>query len=301
MLVIIGDKYYFNKYDKSILNSKFKRVIFLPYYENDAQEAVYILDNLKENNQLDLVVLNIEQDINRYLKNYLDSNSSIKYMKIDEFLERYLFKYYVSLNSKGLKELKTFSKWQYFQKRVIDIIGVIILSIVTAPIMLYSIYRIKKESPGSIIFKQTRVGLNNKKFTCYKFRTMHENSYHNPYTQEEDDRIFPWGKFMRKTRIDELPQMWNILKGDMHLIGPRPEWDILADKYRKKIPNYAKRHLIKTGITGWAQVNYPYGANEYDAYVKLMYDLYYEKNWSIWLELKTIFRTISVVLSKKGL
>ena len=301
MLVIIGDKYYFNKYDKSILNSKFKRVIFLPYYENDAQEAVYILDNLKENNQLDLVVLNIEQDINRYLKNYLDSNSSIKYMKIDEFLERYLFKYYVSLNSKGLKELKTFSKWQYFQKRVIDIIGVIILSIVTAPIMLYSIYRIKKESPGSIIFKQTRVGLNNKKFTCYKFRTMHENSYHNPYTQEEDDRIFPWGKFMRKTRIDELPQMWNILKGDMHLIGPRPEWDILVEKYKDNIPYYSKRHLIKTGITGWAQVNYPYGANEYDAYVKLMYDLYYEKNWSIWLELKTIFRTISVVLSKKGL
>jgi lipopolysaccharide/colanic/teichoic acid biosynthesis glycosyltransferase len=301
MLVIIGDKYYFDRYDRSILNSKFNRVIFLPYYENDAQEAVYILDRLKENNKLDLVVLNIEQEINRYLKNYLDSNSSIKYMKIDEFLERYLFKYYVSLNSKGLKELKTFSKWQYFQKRVIDIIGVIILSIVTAPIMLYSIYRIKKESPGSIIFKQTRVGLNNKKFTCYKFRTMHENSYHNPYTKEDDDRVFPWGKFMRKTRIDELPQMWNILKGDMHLIGPRPEWDILVEKYKDKIPYYSKRHLVKTGITGWAQVNYPYGSNEYDAYVKLMYDLYYEKNWSIWLELKTIFRTINIVLSRKGL
>ncbi len=301
MLVIIGDKYYFNNYDRSILNNKFKRVVFLPYHKNDAQEAVYSLDSLKDSNKLDLVVLNIDEEINRFLQNYLDKNSSIKYMKIDRFLEEYLDKYYISTKAEDIDSIKPFSKWQYFQKRVIDIIGVIVLSIITAPIVIYSIYRIKKESPGPIIFKQTRVGLNNKKFTCYKFRTMHENSYHNPYTKEEDDRIFPWGKFMRKTRIDELPQLWNILKGDMHLIGPRPEWDILVEKYKDTIPYYSKRHLIKTGITGWAQVNYPYGVNEYDAYVKLMYDLYYEKNWSIWLELKTIFRTISVVLSRKGL
>jgi lipopolysaccharide/colanic/teichoic acid biosynthesis glycosyltransferase len=106
---------------------------------------------------------------------------------------------------------------------------------------------------------------------------------------------------MRKTRIDELPQLWNVIKGDMHMIGPRPERKYWIDIFEKNIPYYQLRHLIKPGITGWAQVNYPYGSNEEDAYQKLMYDLYYIKNWSILLEIKTIFKTVWVMVGGKGL
>ena len=124
--------------------------------------------------------------------------------------------------------------------------------------------------------------------------------YFNKYTQKSDPRIFPWGEFMRKTRIDELPQLWNVIKGDMHLIGPRTEWEKLVEDYETELPNYHLRHIVAPGITGWAQVNYPYGANLEDTRQKLMYDLYYIKHWNLWLEIKTIFLTAWVVLNKKG-
>jgi len=190
---------------------------------------------------------------------------------------------------------------KYFEKRVLELIVLILLTPFAILISLYIIYKIKKESSGSIFFTQSRVGLNGKKFTCYKFRTMHENSKFNPYTEDDDKRVFPFGNFMRKTRIDELPQIWNIIKGDMHLIGPRAEWDILSNDYSLKIPKYKQRHLIRPGITGLAQVCYPYGRNIYDAKNKLQYDRIYINNWSIGLELKIIWKTISVVLGKKGL
>ena len=122
-----------------------------------------------------------------------------------------------------------------------------------------------------------------------------------PYTQKEDPRIFNFGNLMRKTRIDELPQLWNVLKGDMHLFGPRSEWNILVDNYEKDIPFYNERHLVAPGISGWAQVMYPYGSCVEDARQKLMYDLYYIKNWSVWLEIETLVRTVRVVLGKKGI
>jgi lipopolysaccharide/colanic/teichoic acid biosynthesis glycosyltransferase len=106
---------------------------------------------------------------------------------------------------------------------------------------------------------------------------------------------------MRKTRIDELPQLFNILKGQMSLIGPRAEWDILVENYEKEIPYYNLRHLIKPGLSGWAQVNYPYGANIEDTKQKLMYDLYYIKNWSLALELETMVKTLLVIFGKKGI
>lgn len=104
---------------------------------------------------------------------------------------------------------------------------------------------------------------------------------------------------MRKTRIDEIPQCINILRGEMHLIGPRAEWDILVRNYEKEIPYYNERHLVRPGITGWAQVNYPYGENTEDAKQKLMYDLYYIKHWSVWLEIKTTLKTVLIVINKK--
>jgi lipopolysaccharide/colanic/teichoic acid biosynthesis glycosyltransferase len=130
---------------------------------------------------------------------------------------------------------------------------------------------------------------------------MHENSKFNPYTQDNDSRIFPYGQIMRKMRIDELPQFWNVIKGDMHLIGPRAEWNILTKEYELKIPNYNKRHLVRPGITGLAQVYYPYGRNLQDAKNKLKYDLLYIKNWSLWLEIRIIWLTMMVVFGKKGM
>jgi len=200
-----------------------------------------------------------------------------------------------------MKNNKTYVKTQFFQKRLIDFIVGGSLLLVSIPVMLYTIFRIKKESPGPIFFKQSRIGLNGKAFMCYKFRSMHVNSKFNPYTQENDSRIFPFGNTMRKMRIDELPQLLNILKGEMHLIGPRAEWDILVKDYEKIIPNYHERHSVAPGITGLAQVCHPYGRNVDDAKKKLEYDIEYITNWSLKEELMIIFETIKVVLGKEGL
>ena len=213
--------------------------------------------------------------------------------------------YYISnrfKNFEALDSIKGYTKLEYLQKRIIDFIFSIPLFILALPIMLYSAYRIKKESPDDgIFFIQNRVGIDGKTFKCIKFRSMRTDiDYFNKYTQEDDPRIFPWGKIMRKTRIDELPQLFNVLKGDMHFIGPRAEWDILVKEYENKIPNYNLRHKVKPGITGLAQVEYHYGANLEDTKQKLMYDLYYIKNWSIWLEIKIFIKTILVVFGKKG-
>ncbi len=201
----------------------------------------------------------------------------------------------------SFKKIKTYSKFQFYQKRAIDFVVGGALLLVSMPIVLYTILRIKKESPGSILFKQSRIGLNGKPFTCYKFRSMHVNSKFNPYTQENDSRIFPFGNTMRKMRIDELPQLLNIIKGEMHLIGPRAEWDILVKDYEKIIPNYHRRHCVAPGITGLAQVCYPYGRNVDDAKKKLKYDVAYITNWSLRKELMVIFKTIKVVLGKEGM
>jgi len=208
---------------------------------------------------------------------------------------------YFRIEEKRLQNIVNgYSKIDYIQKRVIDYIMVIALVSVSWPIILYTIYRIKKESPGPIFFKQTRVGLNNKKFSCYKFRSMHTNSHFNPYTEDKDSRIFPFGQTMRKMRIDELAQLINVIKGDMHIVGPRAEWNILVNEYEKIVPNYHFRHNVRPGITGLAQIRYPYGRNAFDARRKLGYDILYIKKWSILLEIKVLFETVLVILKKQG-
>ena len=200
------------------------------------------------------------------------------------------------------KEIKGYTTMQYFLKRVTDFLISIPLFIFSLPVSIYSIYRIKKESPdGPIFFKQQRVGRDGKEFTCYKFRSMIPEAEKNgipKFASNNEPRIFKWGAL---SRIDELPQLLNVFKGDMHLIGPRAECSELVKEYEQKIPNYHLRHIVAPGITGWAQVNYPYGRNIEDTKKKLEYDLYYIKNWSLWLEFKTIIKTILVVLGKKGL
>jgi lipopolysaccharide/colanic/teichoic acid biosynthesis glycosyltransferase len=160
---------------------------------------------------------------------------------------------------------------------------------------------VRLESRGSVIFRQERVGWHRRSFMVLKFRTMYEREEEGSiYTQTNDNRITPSGKWLRKLRLDELPQLWNVLVGDMSLIGPRAEWIKCVAQYEDYIPSYHFRHLVKPGITGWAQVNYPYGANREDAIQKLKYDLYYIRHYSLKLDAMIVLKTIHVVFLAKG-
>jgi len=307
-MLVIGEKYNFIDLEKQKLKNKGFNLNIISYKNSDVNKTIEKIETLLQQEKYKLIILNTKEVIPDEMIKYLTSLElkGIKYITIEHFLEKYLHKLYIPRHSNEslfLEEIKPFNKLEYFLKRVIDFSIAIPLGILTSPIMIYSAYRIKKESPdGPIFFKQTRIGKNKKPFTCYKFRSMRTDiKFFDHYTQENDPRIFKWGNIMRKTRIDELPQLWNVLKGDLHIIGPRAEWDELVKKYENEWPFYHLRHLDAPGITGWAQVNYPYGKNLEDTYQKLMYDLYYIKNWSIWLEIKTIFKTIYVMVGGKGL
>ena len=198
-----------------------------------------------------------------------------------------------SLNTRGsLRRLK----------RALDVLISLLLLIPAAPIMLITAIIVRLESPGPVIYKQDRVGLFEKEFTVYKFRSMRADAEKNGavWASAHDARVTKFGKFIRKVRIDELPQIWNILKGDMSFIGPRPERMAFVTKLKETIPYYSLRHTVKPGLTGWAQVCYPYGASEDDARRKLEYDLYYIKNMSILLDINIVFKTVGVVLFPKG-
>jgi exopolysaccharide biosynthesis polyprenyl glycosylphosphotransferase len=187
-------------------------------------------------------------------------------------------------------------------KRLGDIALSSLLFLLTSPIMLVTYFLIKLESPGPAIFKQTRTGLKGKNFTIYKFRSMCLDAEASGarWAQKNDSRVTRIGKFIRLTRIDELPQLVNVLRGDMGFIGPRPERPEFNVELEKQIAFYSLRHLIRPGITGWAQVMYPYGASVEDAREKLQFDLYYIKNYSLLLDIRIILKTISVVIFGKG-
>lgn len=187
-------------------------------------------------------------------------------------------------------------------KRLFDIFCGIVVLILLSPVMLLTAVCIKLESKGPAFFKQTRLGVNSRPFTIVKFRSMflHDPGLYSRYATDNDPRITKVGKFMRKTRIDELPQLFNIIKGDMSFIGPRAEWDELCAIYRTRIPYYDFRHSIKPGATGWAQVNFPYGSSVEDAREKLKYDLYYIKHYTFFLDLLIILKTMKTVLFGRG-
>lgn len=194
------------------------------------------------------------------------------------------------------------SRWKYHIKRLMDLVFSIILLIVTMPVLLVTALLIKLESPGPIFYFQERVGEGNRLFRIMKFRSMQQDAEKNGavWAKQNDDRVTRVGEVIRTLRIDELPQLLNVIKGEMSLVGPRPERQIFVDELAKKIPYYTIRHNLKPGVTGWAQVCYPYGASELDALKKLEYDLYYMKNLSIAFDLLVIFKTVKTVLFKKG-
>ena len=247
-------------------------------------------------------------DFKKYLKRIFDLKiNGLKIMTYEEFNEDIQKKIDINqINEEWLLESNGFdilnNEMQKNIKRGMDLILALILMVILSPLALITAIIIKFESKGPVIFKQTRIGENMKPFRVYKFRSMrlHDPNKHSKYTLNNDTRVTKFGKFMRKTRIDELPQLWNILKGTMSFIGPRPEWDILAKDYAKQINYYNLRHLIKPGITGWAQVMFPYGESLDDAKKKLEYDLYYLKHQDLILDVLIVAKTAKAVLFGKG-
>jgi sugar transferase (PEP-CTERM system associated) len=187
-------------------------------------------------------------------------------------------------------------------KRLVDILTASLGLIISFPCICICSLAIKIDSPGPIFYFQERVGEKGKLYKLIKFRSMTVNAeqYGPVWAGKNDNRVTKVGGFIRKVRIDEIPQMWNVLKGEMSFVGPRPERPVFVDQLKKIIPYYSLRHNVKPGITGWAQICYPYGATEEDALRKLEYDLYYIKNMSLRMDLLIIFQTIKTVLFQKG-
>ncbi len=188
-------------------------------------------------------------------------------------------------------------------KRLFDLLVSTAMLLVTLPIMALAALMIKLESPGPVLYRQERVGQGGRSFTILKFRSMcvdAEKDGKPRWAKQNDSRITLTGRFIRRTRIDELPQIFNVFFGDMSFVGPRPERPYFVQDLIQKIPYYGVRHTVKPGITGWAQVRYPYGATDEDAMHKLQYDLYYVKNHSLFLDFMILFQTAQVVLWGKG-
>lgn len=188
-------------------------------------------------------------------------------------------------------------------KRMIDLFSALVILLMVLPFLPIIALIIKLESSGPVLFKQVRVGEREKTFVLYKFRTMGVDAEKNSgavWAKEDDPRVTRVGEFFRKSRIDEIPQLFNVLLGNMSLVGPRPERPEFIEKLKEIIPYYSERHFVKPGVTGWAQVRYPYGASVEDAIEKLRYDLYYIKNLSVTFDLMIILETIKVVLFRRG-
>jgi sugar transferase (PEP-CTERM system associated) len=188
-------------------------------------------------------------------------------------------------------------------KRSLDIAVAGIGLVLAAPIALMVMALIKLTSPGPIFYRQERVGQHGRTFMVVKFRSMRVDAEAGTgpvWAQKNDSRVTPIGNFLRRTRLDEIPQLWNALRGDMSMVGPRPERPAFVADLTRQIPFYGQRHVVKPGVTGWAQVRYTYGASVEDALQKLQYDLYYIKNMSVALDIFVMFQTVKTVLLRRG-
>ena len=195
------------------------------------------------------------------------------------------------------------SAWLPFAKRGVDIVLALFGLLVASPVMALVALAIKATSEGPVLYHQARVGHHGRIFTVHKFRSMKVNAEAGTgavWATADDPRIMPFGRFLRRTRLDELPQLWNILAGDMSFVGPRPERPEFVQHLTEDIPYYTQRHVVRPGLTGWAQIRYTYAASVEDALMKLQYDLFYIKNMSLALDLFIIFSTIKTVVLRRG-
>jgi sugar transferase (PEP-CTERM system associated) len=191
----------------------------------------------------------------------------------------------------------------WFLRRIISTLLATALSIVTLPLIPIIAVLIKLTSPGPLLYRQKRVGLRGRVFDCFKFRTMRQDAEADSgptWASDEDPRITKVGTFLRRSRLDEIPQIWNVLRGDMAFVGPRPERPEFVTQLGEQIPYYNIRHALRPGITGWAQINYGYGSSIEEAKEKLRYDLYYIRNVSVMLDLLIVFYTLRAVAIGRG-
>jgi len=287
---IIGNLYKFSDHEIKILTNK--------------QFQVYFYD------ELDQYIEKIDSEFDRYNVAVINSSatkfqnkliSTVNTISLTQFMEKYLRKIYID-DQDAFININKYDKADFILKRLIDIVAVLVLVPLLIVVSLYMfIMKLVNGYDGSLIFKQNRHGINQNIFSLFKLRTMYVDSDLDGNTVKNDARVFPFARILRKFRLDELPQVINIISGDMHLVGPRAEWVKLSDVYSDNIENYELRNIVRPGITGWAQVLYQYGFDINDSKQKLMYELYYIKNWTIWLELEICIKTIIVMLDKKGI
>jgi exopolysaccharide biosynthesis polyprenyl glycosylphosphotransferase len=281
--------------------TKFLSGLTIPYYLNayhinlQAGDKVYIYNRLYLSNYQQQFVLQLIQQglqvgsFSCFLDHYLQY-TDINLLTNEDFLNQ---NFLATLNKPIAKRFI----------RLLDIILASFLLFLSFPILFFAAIAIKLESKGNIIYKQKRTGLYNQEFEILKFRSMRADAEQQgaQWSSKQDSRITRVGNVIRKTRIDELPQLINVLKGEMSVIGPRPEREIFIKELEQVIPFYRCRHLIKPGITGLAQVSFGYGASVSDAVHKHRYDVFYLKHRSLWLDIKILFRTIKTVILGQGL
>jgi len=232
--------------------------------------------------------------------------AGISVVELPAFLERETGRISVDIvNPSGLIFSEGFrvNKWRWFTGRISDLIGSGILLLLASPILIATALAIWLEDGRPILYRQRRVGLRGREFVLYKFRSMQKDAEAEGIAQwatKGDPRVTRVGAVIRKLRLDELPQLFNVLRGEMSLVGPRPERPEFVVSLAERIPYYHERHTVKPGITGWAQVRYPYGSSEADAKAKLDYDLYYVKHQSLVFDLMVLLQTAEVILWSKG-
>lgn len=305
--------------------NKYKYCGYLANKEGKDSNYLGKLDRLKEvveKEKIDLIIFVKDQELKKYSDLILEVKlKGVRVIDYLTFLENIEGKIDVDkidsmwvLMSNGFDTLS--NDFEKKLKRLFDILLSFTLFICFIPFMVITYVMVKLDigikylviNPMKIIknpafFKQKRIGFEGKEFEIIKFRSMkvHDPNKHSRYASENDDRITKVGHFIRKTRLDELPQVINVLRGDMSFVGPRPEWDVLGREYEKKIKNYHLRYAVQPGITGWAQTMFTYGASVDDAKIKLEYDLYYVKNNSLALDLIILFKTTKTILFGKGM
>jgi sugar transferase (PEP-CTERM system associated) len=272
------------------------------------RSAIHNLTRFVENLGVSEVVLALEERRNALpLKDLLRiKTAGVHVNEFSTFLERETGRVDLdTVNPSWLIFSDGFSSGRAFSsaaKRVFDILVSALLLSVAAPVIFFFALLVKLDSRGPAFFRQTRVGLFGQNFDVIKLRSMRIDAEDAgaQWAVRDDPRVTRVGNFIRKVRIDELPQAWSVLKGQMSFVGPRPERPEFVTDLEDKMPYYAERHMVKPGITGWAQINYPYGASIEDSRHKLEYDLYYAKNYTPFLDLLIILQTFRVVLWHEG-
>ena len=296
-LALLGSDQDEFSFSEEIVDSPSFKVVASSSNWSDVSKGCVNKDNI------DAVIVCTNEDLDgHHLNELMDLPfKGIEVLTKGAFIEKYLR--YIDIHNRNIHWLTSFStlsfdKAAHTSKRFLDLFVSSLILLGLLPFLPLIAILIKLDSRGPVFYRQERVGLFNKKFLILKFRTMRTDAEKDgaQWASQEDDRVTRFGKFMRYTRIDEFPQFWNVLKGDMAIVGPRPERPEFEEMLIEKVPFYTRRHLVQPGITGWAQIKFKYGADLEDAKKKLQYDLYYIKHMSFVLDLKIFLKTFVMVM-----